>query len=551
MEPSGRTLPIRGTEISVFVRTLRATLATFLFMALCMGAVRAQDELPLLARVGPWPVLSSPVGFAGRLWFVNSVRWRNHNSADLYSYDPATGAVRYERHLFSQDGGRPVVSGGRLFLPFEDARFSLGWGHFLVTDGERWELGTIPNGQIFHTHAMAELGDRLVAATSAWRAGLQVSDDGGHSWTQVYDHPTPERRVSRIVELAGLGDLVLGYLIQGNRRRLLRFDGADVAAVPDWPEDRSILGLAVHDGAAFAAVREADGDAIWRTDGYDSQRIAGPRRDWRLNDVAADDSGLWAVGGGPDGGRIWHSADGADWMPAWRVLGGRPVELAPHAGAIYVLGEAEDGGLLWGPSRPAGVEGPDSEPEWPVVLSPALDANAGAALDSLLAEPFAYPGRSGFRDAIYDLSPAYGVGEVFARRLMIDAPERTVGLIGGRVTVSSKTLRRWQLLWGMTLAGEGRVPVELIAEPWTAPQNTAEKYFDSPPAAMRAAAAIGQNDRATIDALVERLGRDDDPLWLRGDAVGALSELTDRRFGYDFDAWRDWWSAARADWTPQ
>ena len=550
MEPSGRTLPIRGTEISVFVRTLRASVATFLFMALCMGAVRAQDELPLLARVGPWPVLSSPVGFAGRLWFVNSVKWRNHNSADLYSYDPATGAVRYERHLFSQDGGRPVVSGGRLFLPFEDARFSLGWGHFLVTDGERWELGTIPNGQIFHTHAMAELGDRLVAATSAWRAGLQVSDDGGHSWTQIYDHPTPERRVSRIVELAGLGDLVLGYLIQGNRRRLLRFDGADVAAVPDWPEDRSILGLAVHDGAAFAAVRDADGDAIWRTDGYVSQRIAGPRRDWRLNHIAADATGLWAVGGGPDGGRVWRSENGIEWTPTWRVLGGRPVELAAYAGDIYVLGEAEGGGLLWGPQPPGGVETAD-RPVWPPAIPSELEDEAVAAFDDMLLDPSAYAGRAGLRDMIYALSRAEGSGGVFADRLMLAAPERTVGLIGGRVSISSRTLRRWQLLWGMTLTGAGRVPPELIAEPWTAPQNTAEKYFDSPPAAMRAAAAIGQNDRATIDALVERLGRDDDPLWLRGDAVGALSELTDRRFGYDFDAWRDWWSAARADWTPQ
>ena len=99
----------------------------------------------------------------------------------------------------------------------------------------------------------------------------------------------------------------------------------------------------------------------------------------------------------------------------------------------------------------------------------------------------------------------------------------------------------------MTLAGDGRVPPDLIAEPWTAPQNGSEKYFDSPPAAMRAAAAIGQNDKATIDALIGRLGRSEDPLWLRGDAVGAMTELTGQRLGYDVDAWRAWWKARRTE----
>ena len=171
-----------------------------------------------------------------------------------------------------------------------------------------------------------------------------------------------------------------------------------------------------------------------------------------------------------------------------------------------------------------------------------------AALDRLLTQPPAGTVRSSYRDTVFSLSRAKGAGEVFASRLALEGPERTVGLIGGRVTISSKTLNRWILLWGMTLSGEGRVPPELIAQPWSAPQNDAEKYFDSPPAAMRAAATIGQDDRSTLDALIDRLGRTEDPLWLRGDAVGALSELTGRRFGYDFDAWRDWWAEARPDW---
>ncbi len=530
-------------------QTLILALGLLAGMVLADTTADAQEMLPILARVGPWPVASSPIGFAGRVWFVNSVKGRNHNSADLYSYDPQTGAVRYERHLFSQDGGRPMVAGGRLFLPFEDARFSLGWGHFLVTDGTRWELGTIPNGQIFHTHAMTSLGDRLLAATSAWRAGLQISDDGGVTWTQIYDHPTPERRVSRIVELAVVDDLVLGYLIQGDQRRLLRFDGTGVADVPGWPRDRSVLGMATHDDAVFAIVREAGGIAVWRTDGFSGRRVADPRQDWRLRDIVADERGLWAVGGGPDGGTVWHSADGIDWNPIWQVGGGEPLELTVYAGNIFVAGMASDGGVLWGPSPPAGTEAAEY-PTWPAMHRSEPDPSSVAALDLLLKDADSYSGQAGLRDAIYALAGTEGSGTVFAERLMGEAPPRPVGLIGGRVRISSTTLRRWLLLWGMTLAGEGRVPPELIAEPWTVPQNSSEKYFSSPPAAMRAVAAIGQNDTATIEALIERLGREEDPLWLRGDAVGALADLTGQRLAYDFDAWREWWAEAKANWPP-
>ena len=59
---------------------------------------------------------------------------------------------------------------------------------------------------------------------------------------------------------------------------------------------------------------------------------------------------------------------------------------------------------------------------------------------------------------------------------------------------------------------------------------------------------IGQDDAATIDALVARLDRVDDPLWLTGDVVGALTALTGERFAYDRMAWRDWWETTWAEW---
>ncbi len=105
-----------------------------LLAGLAAGTARAETPLPLLAEVGPWPEVSRLIGFRGRLWLANSVKGVNHNSADLYSLDPASGELRYERHLFSQDAGRPLVHAGLLYWPSEDSRFSIGWGDLLITN---------------------------------------------------------------------------------------------------------------------------------------------------------------------------------------------------------------------------------------------------------------------------------------------------------------------------------------------------------------------------------------------------------------------------------
>ena len=63
---------------------------------------------------------------------------------------------------------------------------------------------------------------------------------------------------------------------------------------------------------------------------------------------------------------------------------------------------------------------------------------------------------------------------------------------------------------------------------------------------MWAAARLGQSAEATLDALLSMLGRPDDPQWLDGDRIGALTALTGQRLGYDFAAWRDWWAVRSA-----
>ena len=77
-------------------------------------------------------------------------------------------------------------------------------------------------------------------------------------------------------------------------------------------------------------------------------------------------------------------------------------------------------------------------------------------------------------------------------------------------------------------------------------QAAARPKSGDTPAAPWAMARLGQNDPATLAALIGRLGREGDPDWLTGDLVGALADLTGRRFGYDIEAWRRWWRARKA-----
>lgn len=525
-----------------------ALIVSFVFLTL--PAAMAREPLPVLAQIGPWPEASALIGYQGRLWLVNGVKWKNHNSADIYSYDPGTGDLRYERHLFSQDAGQPTILDGLLYWPFEDNRFSNGWGQFMVTNGTDWQFRTIPSGQIFHSHAMSVVGDRLIAADSAWRAGLDVSDDGGLTWRRIYANPTPTGRVSRIVDLFALGDRVIGPFSGPDGRRLMVAEDETVSDLPGWPRDRSLFGAAVFKGWFYGLVGGDAGTAVWRSDGRRSERVMAPRAGWGAAGLTAGDDGLWAAGSGSDGGALWFSADGAKWELKHTLSGGTPREVLIFGGQPYVAGAGDDGrGILWGPSpggRAALGVAPEDVPSLPAGPGTEVDwAEAGVRLDAVLRDAETYVDHTApLRDIVFELAQAGPPPDFFAGRLASPVPEMTLSLIGGAVQATAVTMARWMLLWGMSLTGTGEVPLDLITESWDAPANRAEKYFAAPPAAMWAVAAIGQDDGATIAALIERLERTEDPLWLRGDAVGALSAVTGRRFGYDAAAWRKWWSEA-------
>ncbi|MFQ5785642.1 MAG: hypothetical protein ACE5H8_12580, partial [Alphaproteobacteria bacterium] len=231
-----------------------------------------------------------------------------------------------------------------------------------------------------------------------------------------------------------------------------------------------------------------------------------------------------------------------------------PREIAVYAGGVYVAGAGDDGrGILWGPTSPAPIErapittGLSSRPAPP---SEPIDWDAEAQrLDRLLAAPTNYAHHGAvLRDRIYADARGRPPAGFFSARLFRPFPDGTVSIIGGRLQVPLVKMGRWLLIWGMAIAGEGRVPPAFVAAPWDGHPNEAEKYFETPEIALWAVAALAQDDRETVAALIARLDRAADPPWLLGDVVGALAAVTGRRFGYDVAAWRGWWRAAGSSW---
>ncbi len=529
-------------------------LPPLILLVLSQRAGHAGDALVPLASPGPWPAVSALIGYGGRVWFVNSVKFADHNSADIYSYDPASGKARYERHLFSQDAGRPVVAGGLLYWPFEDPRFSTGRGECLVTDGRDWQWRILPDGEVFHVHALFAHGGALFAATSAWRAGLQRSEDGS-AWRVIYDHPTPPRAVTRITTLASVGDTLYAgltdYLPEGSK--LLRWDGDTLRPVTGWPAGTMVTALVAYGGWLYGVNKTPEGSALWRTDGKKVQRVAALSRH-HVRELAAGADALWAVSGGEKGGALWRSADGMNWTVEQHFKDALPLDLFIYGGKVYVGTEGpRRRGTLWGPRAPSPSE-PQQEAAPLTRTAYSLPADRLQAeldqLDRILADPssYEYHGRR-ILDRLQSLalSGMSEVGTALAARLAGPFPEMKIAIFGKQLTVSAATMARWYMLWAMALNGHGRVSPELLSLSFKEKPNRPEKYLHLASAAAWAVAEIGQRDDETIAALIAALGRKGQPRWIDGDYIGALTVLTDQRFGYDVAAWRAWWVGRRAD----
>lgn len=517
-------------------------LGTFLTcLLIASGSARAEPLVRLVHGL-PWSGVSSLIGYRGRLWFANSVKFVNHNSADLYSFDPRTGNVRYEKHLFSQDAGDPVIAQGLLYWPFEDSRFSPGHGEFMVTNGRDWGWHVIPKGRAFHTHAMASAGGKLYAATSAWSARIAVSENAGTSWDLVYEYPTPDRRVSRITSLAVLGSTVFAGLTtwyDDTSPKLLRLGAEGARPVPGWPSGSEVSSTVAFRGYVYAVNTGPDGASLWRTDGSRVERLQGPNG--VINDFATDGKHLWAVTARKNSGVLWYSQDGTNWSSAHRFDTVRPLSVALFGGTPYVGVLSDRGGELWGPANAIAVPYDPRIRALPHTprLSKAQRQTALASLDRALSDKAQYR-RLRFAVRPLALDRSQETSDALIRRLSGPFPEGSARMFGRR-QIRTELMAPWYLLWAIAHNGRGRVPLHYFDNPWTSKPNRAEKYIHPPLAAAWAVGRLNQRDNATLAALMKRLDRTGDPNWLIGDMVGALTDLTGKRFGYDLSAWRRWW----------
>ncbi len=168
-------------------------------------------------------------------------------------------------------------------------------------------------------------------------------------------------------------------------------------------------------------------------------------------------------------------------------------------------------------------------------------------MNEAVSKPDTY--RTRLRDLAYGWALAGPPPGFFEAALDSPFPDKTVAMFGGRLTPRAVNLGRHILLWGMGVAGRGRVPGALLERPWIQVSNGPQKWFDSLPMALFAVSWVGQNDGATVASLIRRLDRAADPAWLRGDIIGALGAVTGKRFGYDIGAWRQWWAEAKREWS--
>ena len=419
----------------------------------------AKDLVPLVRGL-PWPHVSQLIGYDGRLWFANSRKFVNHNSADLYSFDPTSRTLRYERHLFSQDAGDPVVAGGLLYWPFEDSRWSPGRGEYALTDGARWRWGLLPELRAFHVHAMAAHQGALYAAPSAWRAHLQRSSDGGTTWRIAYAHPSPQQTVNRLVALASFGGALWAGLTAWHdpgSAKLLRITGAGTERLAGWPAGGSVPRLVAFGGWLYGRNVTESGASVWRTDGRQVQPFKA--LDGKaVVDLAAGPDALWAITGKRGGGALWRGANGLDWRKH-QVFGDvRPIAVGVHAGRVYVGARGPNGGMLLGPRSKAPPRLARPKPARPARPKPALPrgrpppseplAASLARLDRVLAEPEPY---RRLRAAILPLALHDGprAGRALRARLDGPMPEGKAAMFGGALSVPASKMARWYLLWAM------------------------------------------------------------------------------------------------------
>lgn len=540
---------VLGLLVTIFSCQQRAAVP-IVSVPVVNGTLLDQPLVPL-SQPGPWAEVSHLISYRDRLWFANSMFFNNHNSADIYSYGPDSDDTRLEQHLFSQSTGEPVVTNGLLYWPFEDPRFSADLGEYMVTNGDHWQWHILPEGEAFHVHAMANHRGGLWASTGAWSGGVQRSSDGGKTWQLVYTYPTPERRVSRVTNLVSLDDNhLLAEIMAVHERgsKVLLWQGDTFQPVDSWPNGKRVKSLTAFQGYGYGVNQNPDDShSVWRTDGEHTEPVTA-LDGYYIRAFAATDTVLWAVSSNQSSGYLWRSDDGMNWTAVQQFTDMRPLDIAIHDNQVYVGGRGKNGkGALWGP---ANFQASNTGSQQSTVALPqqTISTTAPQDLETILTSPATYTGGNAQDVLATALMPSAmkddpTIGKQLTSYLTQALPVKSAQLFENNASAPATHVTQWYLLWAMGLNGHGQVPIDLLQLPWNEPANDREKYWHPAPAAAWAVARLGQNDKETIGAIIERLTTQADPLWLVGDFVGALHVLTGEQHGYNVSAWRQWWDA--------
>lgn len=535
----------------------RLTVFCLLFLGTIQTGPVAAEQLSVLARPGPWPVADQLIAYGNKIWFSSAVKGVNHNSADVWSFDPSNKALQFERYLFSQDTGEPVVHKDLLYWPHEDMRIGLGTGVVNVTNGSSWQTLMIPSPDyMMHTHSLTEWRGQLVAAMAGWNGALVSSVDGGKNWQILANDKPRTGRFHRYNHLAALDGHLYVRHWETTGVSLAEYVDGRVMDVEGWPKGASFSKLVRFNGALYSLVNNPDGGRdLWRIDQgvVEKLQISGPTA--TRVELVSDGARLWLITRDADGGELWASPDGVKYEMESRFDGGIPYSAtALTTGSIYVGGAGDDGrAILWGPKS-----APDLNRSTPQMALPfnkhrrsedfAFDARREQLVMALgNPETFDKRGRA-LKELISEILREGPPANFFISLLESFVPEQNVSTFGGKFQVPMREIANWQLLNAMAENAEPFVPLQMLEKPWRRQPNGPQKWFDEVLMALHAVQRVGQNDQATIAALIHRLDQQGDPDWLQSQITGTLGAITGKRFAYDKAAWKTWWLSTKRNW---
>lgn len=548
-----------GRKKHVFFRLLANSKKNLLSGLLLFGVltplVANAQEITRVAQLPAWPGVSQIIAYDQRIWFVNSEPYKDTNVADIYSYSPATEAVSYERSLFSQDTGTPVVYQGLLYWPFEDPRRSAGSGEFVVTDGSNWEWDAMQVGSVMHVHAMNVCDNQLVAVTGSWTGQLQRQSTPDN-WQVQYDYPSGAASFSRLVNVSEFnGDCIVGA--SANRKvepKLFKIDGDITTPLQGWPASDRVDALTVHKDTLFAFADTGNNRKLLEFNGQSTRTIKLPDGH-RPRALHSNGKNLWLATlfteDNKARGRLWVYTEDGTFKPL-ATIQQFPTALTSYKNHLYIGTYHPSGGALWqfaidGAEDTAVAAGSLAAKPTPTTIDESLTNSIYDELLTMVRDPGSTDDRArSLRRtfARHPLSNTPEFGQAITRLLTVGLDSTLIQMFTDR-PVEREKLVQWYLLTTLAINGNGYVdPAFITAEDNLTTNGRGSgsgKMFEPSIAAIAATGWLNQNDPHTVQSLITRLNRKTDPQWVTSDVIGALTAVTGQRFAYDIDAWNQWW----------